>query len=45
VAKCCDLTNEGVGPHTKTTVRYIHELKKKRGIDYDCHASYRFVEA
>jgi len=38
-------TNEGVGPHTKTTVRYIQELKKKHGIDYDCHASYRFVEA
>jgi uncharacterized glyoxalase superfamily protein PhnB len=37
-------TNEGVGPHTKTTLRYIQELKKKHGIDYDCHASYRFVE-
>ena len=37
-------TNEGVGPHTKTTVHYIQELKKKHGIDYDCHASYRFVE-
>ena len=37
-------TNEGVGPHTKTTLRYIEELKKKHGIDYDCHASYRFVE-
>ena len=37
-------TNEGVGPHTKTTLRYIHELKKKYGIDYDSHASYRFVE-
>ncbi len=31
-------------PHTKTTLRYIQELKKKHGIDYDCHASYRFVE-
>ena len=37
-------TNEGVGPHTRATVRYIQELKKKHGIDYDCHASYRFVE-
>lgn len=37
-------TNEGVGPHTQTTVHYIQELKKKHGIDYDCHASYRFVE-
>lgn len=37
-------TNEGVGPHTKTTLRHIQELKKKHGIDYDCHASYRFVE-
>jgi catechol 2,3-dioxygenase-like lactoylglutathione lyase family enzyme len=37
-------TNEGVGPHTKTTLRYIEELKRKHGIDYDCHASYRFQE-
>lgn len=37
-------TNEGVGPHTKTTLCHIQELKKKHGIDYDCHASYRFVE-
>jgi catechol 2,3-dioxygenase-like lactoylglutathione lyase family enzyme len=37
-------TNEGVGPHTKGTLRYIQELKRKHGIDYDCHASYRFVE-
>jgi len=37
-------TNEGVGPHTKTTLRYIQELKKKHGIDYDSHGSYRFVE-
>ena len=37
-------TNEGVGPHTKTTLAYIQELKKRHGIDYDCHASYRFVE-
>jgi len=37
-------TNEGVGPHTKATLRYIDELKKKHGIDYDSHGSYRFVE-
>jgi catechol 2,3-dioxygenase-like lactoylglutathione lyase family enzyme len=37
-------TNEGVGPHTKTTLHYIQELKKKHGIDYDSHASYRFAE-
>jgi catechol 2,3-dioxygenase-like lactoylglutathione lyase family enzyme len=37
-------TNDGVGPHSKTTLQYIQELKKKHGIDYDSHASYRFVE-
>jgi catechol 2,3-dioxygenase-like lactoylglutathione lyase family enzyme len=37
-------TNEGVGPHAKTTLQYIQELKKKHGIDYDSHGSYRFVE-
>jgi hypothetical protein len=37
-------TNDGVGPHTKTTLQYIQELKKKHGIDYDTHASYRFAE-
>jgi catechol 2,3-dioxygenase-like lactoylglutathione lyase family enzyme len=37
-------TNEGVGPHTQTTLHYIKELKTKHGIDYDSHASYRFVE-
>src|SRR5574341_936835 len=31
-------------PHTKTDLRYIQELKKKHGMDYDSHASYRFVE-
>lgn len=31
-------------PHTKATLRYIKELKKKHGIDYDVHASYRFTE-
>lgn len=37
-------TNDGVGPHTQTTLHHIQELKKKHGIDYDSHASYRFVE-
>jgi hypothetical protein len=42
-------TNEPLGdgvasPHTKKTLKYIQELKKKHGIDYDSHGSYRFVE-
>jgi len=37
-------TNDGVGPHTQTTLRHIQELKKRHGIDYDSHASYRFAE-
>lgn len=37
-------TNDGVGPHTQTTLHHIQELNKKHGIDYDSHASYRFVE-
>jgi catechol 2,3-dioxygenase-like lactoylglutathione lyase family enzyme len=42
-------TNEPLGdgvasPHTKQTIAYIQELKKKHGIDYDSHASYRFSE-
>jgi catechol 2,3-dioxygenase-like lactoylglutathione lyase family enzyme len=36
---------EGVAsPHTTRDLKYIVELKRKHGIDYDCHASYRFVE-
>ncbi|MEX2139047.1 MAG: glyoxalase superfamily protein [Pirellulales bacterium] len=31
-------------PHTAHTHAYIQELRKKHGLDYDCHASYRFVE-
>lgn len=31
-------------PHTRGDLRYIQELKKKHKIDYDSHASYRFVE-
>jgi catechol 2,3-dioxygenase-like lactoylglutathione lyase family enzyme len=37
-------TNEGVGPHTNAQLRHIAMLKEKHGIDYDSHASYRFVE-
>jgi catechol 2,3-dioxygenase-like lactoylglutathione lyase family enzyme len=42
-------TNEPLGdgvasPHTKSQLRHIQELKKKHGIDYDSHGSYRFVE-
>jgi hypothetical protein len=41
----CEALGDGVAsPHTKRTLRYIQELKRKHGIDYDCHASYRFVE-
>ena len=31
-------------PHTQADLRYIQALKARHGIDYDCHASYRFVE-
>mgnify|MGYP001266187837 CR=1 FL=1 len=37
-------TFDGVGPHTNADLRYIEALKEKHGIDYDTHASYRFVE-
>src|SRR2546423_1604635 len=42
-------TNEPLGdgvasPHTKRTIAHIQELKRKHGIDYDSHASYRFTE-
>jgi catechol 2,3-dioxygenase-like lactoylglutathione lyase family enzyme len=37
-------TNEGVEPYTKSQLKYIEELKRKHGIDYDSHGSYRFVE-
>ena len=36
--------NTVASPHTKSDLRHIQELKKKQGIDYDSHASYRFVE-
>jgi catechol 2,3-dioxygenase-like lactoylglutathione lyase family enzyme len=37
-------TLEGVGPHTRTDLRHIEQLKRKHGIDYDSHGSYRFKE-
>ena len=37
-------TMDGVGPHTPTDLRHIEQLKRKHGIDYDSHGSYRFVE-
>jgi catechol 2,3-dioxygenase-like lactoylglutathione lyase family enzyme len=37
-------TNDGVGPHTASQLRYVAKLKEKHGIDYDTHASYRFAE-
>ncbi len=42
----CEPFGDGVAsPHTKATLAYIQELKKKHGIDYDAHASYRFTES
>jgi catechol 2,3-dioxygenase-like lactoylglutathione lyase family enzyme len=41
----CEPLGDGVAsPHTRSQLRYIQELKAKHGIDYDSHASYRFVE-
>jgi hypothetical protein len=37
-------TLDGVSPHTGSDLRHIQKLKQKHGIDYDSHASYRFVE-
>jgi hypothetical protein len=42
-------TNEPLGdgvasPHTRAQLRYIQQLKTTHGIDYDSHASYRWVE-
>ncbi len=31
-------------PHTESTIDHIQELRRKHGMDYDSHASYRFVE-
>lgn len=41
----CEPLGDGVAsPHTRSQLRYIQTLKDKHGIDYDTHASYRFVE-
>lgn len=41
----CEPLDGGVAsPHTKSDLNYIQRLKAKHGIDYDSHASYRFVE-
>jgi catechol 2,3-dioxygenase-like lactoylglutathione lyase family enzyme len=41
----CEPFGDGVAsPHTRSQLRYIQKLKSKHGIDYDSHASYRFVE-
>ncbi|MDB4906760.1 MAG: hypothetical protein JWO05_1544 [Gemmatimonadetes bacterium] len=37
-------TMEGAGPHTRSQLEYIQQLKAKHGIDYDSHGSYRFLE-
>lgn len=37
-------TLDGVGPHTRSDLRYIETLKPKHGIDYDSHGSCRFAE-
>lgn len=37
-------TSDGVLPHAPAQLRQIARLKEKHGIDYDTHASYRFVE-
>ena len=41
---CEPLGNGVASPHSKRTLTYIQQLKQKHGIDYECHASYRFVE-
>ncbi len=41
----CERLGDGVAsPHTVSDLAYIQKLKEKHGIDYDCHASYRFTE-
>jgi uncharacterized glyoxalase superfamily protein PhnB len=40
-----DFEGQGVAsPHTRQTIAFIAELKKRHGLDYDTHASYRFRE-
>ncbi len=36
-------TNAGVGPHTKSTLQFIRQLKRTHGIDCGSHASHRVV--
>jgi hypothetical protein len=39
------VSGEGVAsPHTGHTLAHIETLKKRHGIDYETHASYRFME-
>jgi catechol 2,3-dioxygenase-like lactoylglutathione lyase family enzyme len=41
----CEPLGDGVAsPHTAGDLRHIQALKVRHGIDYDSHASYRFVE-
>ncbi len=41
----CEPLGDGVAsPHTRSQLRHIQQLRVRHGIDYDCHASYRFVE-
>lgn len=41
----CEPLGDGVAsPHTRRQLAEIQKLKAKHGIDYDTHASYRFVE-
>lgn len=41
----CEPLGDGVAsPHTPGDLRRIQELKRRHGIDYDSHGSYRFVE-
>lgn len=41
----CEPLGDGVAsPHTRRDLARIQQLKQEHGIDYDCHASYRFVE-
>ena len=41
----CEPWGDGVAsPHTASQLKRIQELKARHGIDYDTHASYRFVE-
>ena len=41
----CEPLGDGVtSPHTQAQLQHIQKLKAKHGMDYDTHASYRFVE-